>query len=136
MKPALPLLSLTVAACSSAPSCVTTVRERTFDPRSDRYASTAVRKCGKTKDWATVVQVGRTGESPGAAVEVFVADTNHGQAINGAEGSIWIDVGWTAPGQLSLSYASQAHIIKAMPWAKQTKMQYYPTDPIEPELVY
>ena len=127
---------LAVTGCHKPPLCSSTVLERTFDRGSDRYATTLVRQCDADTDRYTIVLVGRTTEASADAQEVFVADTNHGLAGWGANSSIWTSVGWTNPGQLSISYASKARVLSRSYAAKSATITYRATDPIEPERVY
>jgi len=121
------ILSLT--GCGTEPLCSSDVQQITRDLGSDRYAVTAVRNCGATTDYATVVRVGRAGEPQSAASEIFVADSNHGAATDGQGGAIWLNVVWAAPGQLSVAYASKARVFKRVPDAKGASVRYKASDP-------
>ena len=127
---------LTLMGCHQPPRCSSTVLDRTFDPGSDRYATTSVRHCGAATDRYTVVQVGRTSETSADAQKVFVADSNHGLAGLGVDSSIWTSVGWTNPGQLSISYASRARVFSRSYAVKSAIITYRATDPLEPERQY
>ena len=112
------------------PLCSSEVLQVARDIGSDRYASTSVRNCGATTDYATVVRVGRASEPQSAAREVFVADSDHGAATSGSRDSIWTNVVWTAPGKLSVAYASKARIFKRLPDAKGASIIYRASDRI------
>jgi hypothetical protein len=117
-----------------APTCSSEVKERTRDSDSDLYATTDLRNCGATTDYATVVRVGRISD-PDNLEEVFVADSNHGQATPATGGLIWMSVGWTKRGSLSISYATNARVFRKLPTAKQATISYYATEPYSLPLV-
>ena len=125
-----PLFALGLAGCGSQPSCTSKTLQVARDPGSDRYATTEVRDCGATTDFATVVRVGRASEPQARAEDVFVADSDHGAATNGARGSVWMNVVWTAQGKLSIAYASRARVFKNASGAKGASISYRASDPI------
>lgn len=126
---AMTLLSLT--SCGSGPICSSKVLQVARDSGSDRYASTEVRSCGATTGFATIVRVGRANEAPADATEVFIADADHGAATDGGGGSIWMSVVWSAPGTLSIAYASGARVFKRLPSAKAASISYKASDPFD-----
>ncbi|MDG5488197.1 hypothetical protein NYR55_06135 [Sphingomonas sp. BGYR3] len=107
-----------LVGCAAEPLCSTKVLQVARDPGSDRYASTVLRDCGATTDYATVVLVGRANERPSDAVEVFVADSDHGNAPRANAGGIWTSVVWSAPGQLSIVHEAKARVFKRIGTAK------------------
>ncbi|MCC2975133.1 hypothetical protein LK533_00405 [Sphingomonas sp. PL-96] len=100
------------------------------DLASDRYATTEVRNCGTTTDFVTVVRIGRASQPQTDATEVFVADGNHGTATEGEGGAVWINVIWSAPGKLSVAYASKARIFERKLSAKEASISYKASDPV------
>ena len=131
----MPLCGLAIvglAACNHNQLCSSDVLQVARDLGSDRYATTEVRSCGATTGYATVVRVGRASEPQAAATEVFIADSDHGAATNGARGAVWMSVVWTAPGKLSVVYASKARVFKHQAEAKGATISYRAMDPIAP----
>lgn len=124
------LMALSLTGCGAEPLCSSEVLQVTRDLGSDRYATTKVRNCGATADYATIVSVGRASEPQSDATEVFVADSDHGAATNGQRGAVWMDVIWSAPGRLSVAYASKARIFKRKPGAKGASISYKASDPL------
>jgi hypothetical protein len=122
--------TLGLSACGMQPQCSSEVLQVARDLGSDRYAATSARNCGATTDYATVVHVGRSSEPQSSASEVFVADSDHGAATDGLQGAIWMNVVWTAPGKLSVAYASKARIFKRLPDAKGASISYKASDPL------
>lgn len=124
-----------LAGCSAEPLCSFQVLQVARDLQSDRYAATAVRNCGATTDYATVVRVGRASEAEADATEVFVANSDHGAVTSYGRGAIWMDVVWAAPGRLSVRYASKARILRRDSSAKGAVITYKAGDPLsEPDV--
>jgi len=122
-------LPICLSACESP--CSTEVRQVARDPGTDRYAVTEVRNCGATADFATVVRVGRASQAQDDADEVFVADSNPGEATDGTNGAIWTSVVWTRPGELSIAYPSGARVFERVVTAKGAAITFKATDPYE-----
>jgi hypothetical protein len=123
-------VALALTSCGTEPLCSSNALQVARDLGSGRYATTSVRNCGATTDYATVVSVGRASEPRSAATEVFVADSGHGAATAGSQGAIWINVVWTAPGKLSIAYASKARIFKRVSQAKGASVSFRKSDPL------
>ncbi|WP_152997766.1 hypothetical protein ACNFJ7_12910 [Sphingomonas sp. HT-1] len=100
------------------------------DPGSNRIAVTSVRNCGATSDYATVVSIRRASDSPSAAIDVFVADSDHGAAADAGGGAVWTSVAWVAPGKLSVARASKARVFKQLSSAKGANITYKASDPL------
>lgn len=130
----LPLIAV-LNGCSRAPLCASDVIQVARDPGSDRYAVTESRNCGATIDFATVVRVGRARQPQDDAQEVFVADSDDGEAASGKRGTIWTNVVWTSPGHLLIARASHARIFKQLAASNGAAISYRATDPIAPPLV-
>jgi hypothetical protein len=120
------VLPILLTGCGMEPTCSSEVKEKTYDREGGYYATTEVRDCGATADYATVVRVGRMSESKDQAQEVFIADSDH---------RIWTSVGWPRPGQLSVSYATNARVFKKLETAKQAAITYRATEPYSLPLV-
>jgi hypothetical protein len=129
------VLPILLTGCGMEPTCSSEVKEKTYDREGGYYATTEVRDCGATADYATVVRVGRMSESKDQAQEVFIADSDHGQATSVGGGLIWTSVGWPKPGQLSVSYATNARVFKKLETAKQAAITYRATEPYSLPLV-
>lgn len=121
----MPLLS----GCGTGTLCSSETLHVARDLGSDRVAFTSVRNCGATSDFATVISVGRATEPQEAATEVFVADSDHGSALEGGGGAIWTSVVWSAPGKLSVVYASKARVFKQLLSAKEADIRFKASDP-------
>jgi hypothetical protein len=119
-----------LTSCGEEPLCSSEVLQVARDLGSDRYATTAVRNCGVTTGFATVVRVGRASEPQSDATEVFVADSDHGAAVRGERGAIWMNVIWSAPGRLSVAYASKARVFKRKISAEGASIAYKAGDPL------
>ena len=130
----LPLIAV-LSSCSRAPLCASDVIQVARDPRSDRYAVTESRNCGATTDFATIVRVGRASQAQDDAQEVFVADSDDGEAASGKRGTIWTNVVWTSPGHLLIARASHARIFKQLATSNGATISYRATDPIAPPQV-
>lgn len=115
--------------CEATSECDTRILQVDRDTGSDRYAVTEVKNCGATTDYATIVRVGRASRSQSEAIEVFVADSDGGAATNDERGSIWLNVVWTAPGQLSITHASRARVFKRVGTANGAKIRIRPSAP-------
>jgi hypothetical protein len=124
------LAALLLTGCNNAGACSSEVLRVARDIGSDRYATTESRNCGATTGYVTMVRVGRASESQDDAVEVFLADSDHGAAIDGGGGTIWTNVVWTAPGRLSVVYATHARLFKQLETAKGASIEYRAGDPI------
>lgn len=131
------LLSLiaVLSGCSQAPRCTSDVVQLARDPGSDRYAVTESRDCGATADFATVVRVGRASQPRDEAQEVFVADSDLGEAVSGKRGTIWTNVVWINPGHLLIAHASRARVFKQLATTNGAVISYRATDPIAPRQV-
>lgn len=121
----MPLLS----GCGEDTLCLSETLHVARDLGGDRIAVTSVRNCGATSDFATVISVGRANEPKEAGTEVFVADSDHGAALEGGGGAIWTSTVWSAPGKLSVTYASKARIFKQLPSAKGADIRFKASDP-------
>ncbi|WP_168847834.1 hypothetical protein [Sphingomonas sp. S2M10] len=121
----MPLLS----GCGTDALCSSETLHVARDIGGDRVAVTSVRNCGATSDYATVISVGRATEPQAAATEIFVADSDHGAALDGGGGAIWTSVVWSAPGKLSVAYASKARVFKQLPSAKGAEIRFKASDP-------
>lgn len=130
----LPLIA-GLGSCSQAPLCTSDVVQVARDPGSDRYAVTESRNCGATTDFATVVRVGRARQPQDDAQEVFVADSDDGEAASGKRGTIWTNVVWTGPGHLLIARASRARVFKQLAASNGATIRYRATDPIAPRPV-
>lgn len=124
------LMMLCLNSCGAGSPCSTEVLQVARDLGSDRYAATILRNCGATADYATIVRVGRASEPQSDATEVFVADSDHGAATEGARGAIWMNVVWTAPGRLFVAYASKARVFKKDKSAKGASVSFKASDRI------
>lgn len=122
------VMILGLTGCDIDPPCSSQVLQVARDIGSDRYAATVLRDCGATTDYATVVRVGRAGESQSAAQDVFVAD--RGEAYSFSGHAIWTSVVWTRPGQLSIAYATKARVFRRERAAKGATIRYFESDPI------
>ncbi|MDO7844075.1 hypothetical protein [Sphingomonas immobilis] len=129
MRRLLSLVPLALAGCDITGPCGSDVMQVARDPGSDRYAILENRDCGATTTNVTVVRVGRASEWQSNAVEVFVADDNHGEAALGRGGTIWTNVVWTGPGRLLINYASKARTFKREIAAKGATVSYRATEP-------
>jgi len=85
---------------------------------------------GATTGYVTAILIGHTAESPKAATEVFVADSDHGAADDAGGGAIWTNVVWIAPGKLAIAHASKARVFKHLPSAKGASITYRASDPL------
>ena len=121
---------LALAGCSEPPLCSSRATQTAHNPTSGLYAVTEVRNCGATTDYATIVRIGRAGVLDKDAVEVFVVDSNHGEATTGYGGAIWTDVSRGAPGKLQIAFASRARVFKRLPEAQGAVIKYRATDPL------
>ncbi|KQM86184.1 hypothetical protein ASE67_10050 [Sphingomonas sp. Leaf23] len=122
--------ALGVAGCSLANDCSSGLIHKAYDPGSDRYAVVEERDCGATTGKATVVRVGRASRSPDAAVEVFVADDDHGLARAMEFPNMAISVVWRRPGELSIAFDSKARVFRRLPTAEGARISYISTEPI------
>jgi hypothetical protein len=121
---------LALTGCGASQVCSSEILRVARDLGSDRYATTESRNCGATTDYATVIRVGRASERQSEAAEVLVADSDHGAAADGGGGTVWTNVVWTAPGRLSVSYASRARLFKQVQSAKGATIEFRASDPI------
>lgn len=124
------LLLFGLCACGSP--CSSDVRHVARDFGSERYAVVEVRNCGATTGFTTVIRVGRASEPQDDAEEVLVVDSDHGEATDGADGAIWTDVVWTAPGKLSIAHASRARVFKRVTAAKGATIIFKAAEPSQP----
>lgn len=124
MRMLLVALLIPLSACGTEPTCSTKVLQVARDIGSDRYASTELRDCGATTDYATIVRVGRASEPQSEAVDVFVADSDHGKATDGTGGSIFMNVVWTAPGKLAIVHDERGRVFKRIAEAKGAQLTY------------
>ena len=124
MRRLLPASLFLLSACGIEPACDTQVLQVARDIGSDRYAATEVRSCGATTGFATIVRVGRASEPQSDAVEVFVADSDHGKANAGMDGSIFMNVVWTAPGKLAIVHDARGRVFKRVAEAKGAQLTY------------
>lgn len=123
-------LPLSLGGCGTDSMCSSKTLQVARDPGSDRFAATIVRDCGATTGYVTAILIGHTAESPKAATEVFVADSDHGAADDAGGGAIWTNVVWNATGKLSVARASKARIFKQLPRAKGISITYRASDPL------
>ncbi|MGN6820290.1 MAG: hypothetical protein ACTHJR_16625 [Sphingomonas sp.] len=124
------LLIAGLSGCGQTPHCASEVRQVARDPGSDRYAVTESRNCHGSTSTATIVRVGRGSQVGADAQEVFVADTDDGNAASGERGTIWTNVVWTSPGRLMIAHASRARISKRLTASNGAEINYRATDPI------
>lgn len=126
---------LLLGSCGTDSLCSSKTLQVARDPGSDRFAATIVRDCGATSGYVTAILIGHTAESPKAATEVFVADSDHGAADDAGDGAIWTNVVWIAPGKLAIAHASKARVFKQLPSAKEASITYRASDPLSSPLV-
>lgn len=136
MRSLLLALLIPLSACGMDPACDTKVLQVARDIGSDRYAATEVRNCGATTDLATVVRVGRASEPQSDAIEVFVADSDHGNATDGMGGSIFMNVVWTAPGKLAIVHDERGRVFKRVDEAKGATIKYRGSRRYQPPPLY
>ena len=131
MRRLLPLVLLMPMGCSDRSLCSEKVVQVTHDLSEDRYATVNLRNCGATTDLATVIRVGRSGSPPEEATEVFVADSNSGAATHyySDGGGVWRSVVWTAPGKLSIAYATDARVFKRVAAARNATITFRKSEP-------
>ena len=129
-------LLIPLSACGTEPTCSTKVLQVARDIGSDRYASTELRDCGATTDYATIVRVGRASEPQSEAVDVFVADSDHGKATDGTGGSIFMNVVWTAPGKLAIVHDERGRVFKRVVEAKGATIRFRGSRRYEPPPLY
>ena len=123
---------LALAGCGKAPLCSSKIVKVSRDPASDLIATTELRNCGATTDYATIVRVGRAGDPTDEMTEVFVADSDHGAAAAGDGGTVWTSVVWTAPRRLSIAYASHAQLFRHIGAAGNASITYRADEPSLP----
>ncbi|MFL9842228.1 hypothetical protein ABS767_14745 [Sphingomonas sp. ST-64] len=135
MRALLPALLIPLSACGTEPTCSTKVLQVARDIGSDRYAVTELRDCGATTDYATIVRVGRASEPQSEAVEVFVADSDGGYANQGiyGGGAIFMNVVWTAPGELSVVHDEDGRVFKHVARAKGATIKFRGSKPWQPQ---
>ena len=123
-------LPFLLGGCGTGSMCSSKALQVARDPGSDRFAATIVRDCGATTGYVTAILVGHAAESPKAATEVFVADSNHGAADDAGSGAIWTNVVWHAPGKLSVARASKARVFKQLSYAKGASITFRASGPL------
>lgn len=121
--------------CGTGSMCSSKTLQVARDPGSDRFAATIVRDCGATTGYVTAILIGHMEESPKAATEVFVADSDHGAADDAGGGAIWTNVVWIAPGKLAIAHASKARVFKQLSSAEGASITYRASDPLSSPLV-
>lgn len=122
------ILPLSLLSCTAGPACTEELLDKAHDIGSDRWVAKLSRSCGATTGYVTVIRMGRGRQSATDAGEVFVADSDHGAAADGADGVIWTNIIWYAPRKLSVAYASQARVFKSLPSFDGASITYKASD--------
>jgi len=66
------------------------------------------RDCGATTDFSTQVSIlGSKDSLPDEAGNIFIADSNHGAITH-----LKIEIRWSSPKQLVISYSPQARVLR------------------------
>lgn len=124
-----------LGGCGTDATCLSETLQVAREPGGDRFAATIVRDCGATTGYVTAILIGHKAESPKAATEVFVADSDHGAADDAGGGAIWTNVVWIAPGKLAIAHASKARVFKQLSSAEGASITYRASDPLSSPLV-
>jgi hypothetical protein len=125
--------ALILVGCQSEPDCLSNTLEKTRDPDSDLFATTELWTCNIGTTDYTVVRVGKVAE-PDEAEEVFRAGFR-GPASGPIVGPIWMSVGWTQRRTLSISYQSDARVLRQVRNAMGAKINLSATYPLAPILL-
>lgn len=126
------ILFFALMSCTAGAECTEEMLDKMHDIGSSRWAAKLSRNCGATTGYVTVIKVGRGRQSAAEAGEVFVADSDHGGATDGADGVIWTNIVWYAPGKLSVGYASRARVFKSLPSFDGVSITYQASDRYSP----
>ena len=115
-----------------SPGCSDTCRNRTLAtvdaPSGDMSAVLFQRDCGATTDFSTQVSVIKRGEQPSGGGDLFVADSNHGEARSADWGGPWAEVRWIDPQHLLIRYDAKARVFAQAPSAAGIRVSYAKTD--------
>eukprot|EP00456_Euglypha_rotunda_P093773 TRINITY_DN9916_c0_g1_i1.p2 TRINITY_DN9916_c0_g1~~TRINITY_DN9916_c0_g1_i1.p2 ORF type:complete len:150 (+),score=1.70 TRINITY_DN9916_c0_g1_i1:204-653(+) len=85
------------------------------------------RSCGATPGFSTQASLLRVGaQLPDTAGNIFIADTNHGQAPAGPGGGPEVSVSWSADSSVTLSHHSAARVFKAISGFDGVKIRVVP----------
>jgi hypothetical protein len=70
------------------------------------------RDCGATTAFSSQVSVTRAGAVVSGGGNLFVADTDHGNARASAWGGPWVELRWLSPQRLLIRYDKAARVFK------------------------
>lgn len=94
--------------------CDNTPLAEVRSPSGTRKAVVFQRDCGATSGFSTQVSVLPAGEKlPNDGGNVFVADTDHGQAPSGPGGGPVVEVVWTAEDRLLIRHHRLARVFRS-----------------------
>lgn len=113
---ALALALFGLAACGkSEPLCKNTVQREAVSPDGKLKAVLFERSCGATTGFSSQISILPVGATETEKGNAFIADTAGGLAPAAAWGGPDVELEWTSPAALTLSYAPRARLIIAEP---------------------
>lgn len=112
----------------SSGMCANTILTEVMSPDRERRAVVFQRDCGATTGFSTQVSILRAGDSlpDDDGGNAFVADTDHGAAPAGPDGSPEVTVRWEGPNALVLEHDSRARVFHAIPLVGTTRVSFVP----------
>lgn len=121
---ALPMLVASLALAGCGDPCANTEIASALSPEGSRRAVLFERSCGATTGFSTQVSIVDPGERPKGPGNAFVADSDHGLAVEGAGGGVWADIRWLSDDHLLVRHAAGARIFKSEPEVSGVKVIY------------
>jgi hypothetical protein len=118
-------LMLVLLACDG---CANEVISETAS-RNGSIAVVFVRSCGATTGFGTHVSVLAAGAKlPADGGNIFIADSDHGQAKTGSQGELNVQARWAADKQLIIKYPKSARLFRSEERLGDVHVVYEPID--------
>jgi len=123
------LASLSLAACGeSEPLCQNTVIRQAVSPDGDMKAVLFHRVCGAPAGEASQVSVLAASEAETSKGNAFIVDAASGAAPTGSWGGPDVQLEWSAPRALTLTYHGRSRIIAYEPVVRGVTITHNSTD--------
>jgi len=125
------LITLILAVlCGCDAPCENSIRFDRPSPDGELHAVIFDRSCGATTDFATHVSILPRNQTIARGGNVFVVDSDHGQAPRIPGRGPYLDVSWRDPKVLGIAYDPRVRVFKSATWYDGVTVEYHPVHDI------
>ena len=123
-----PIALILVVLCGCDAPCDNSVRFDLPSPDGERHVVIFDRSCGATTAFATHVSILPRSQVISRGGNVFVVDSDHGQAPSIRGRGPYLDVSWRDPKTLGIAYDPKVRVFKSKAQYEGVTIEYHAVD--------